>query len=148
MAGPDPDAVFDADSFRESLRFAMTMGLPEPVDLRPTFHFPKVTTSVAPADPGGLPWDHAAPVVEPSPVASKQVVCLVEPEGGGTGYTNVGKFTARRATLSFFEDEWADIDGWEWVSIGGNRYDRGPTLEPLGLFEVTLYRVDVVAADV
>lgn len=152
MAGEDPDGAFDADEYRAGIRAARLMGLPQDEALRPTFLFPGTLVHDT-ADPGNRPWDFNVPAIEeestpaPDPV---QVVCGVQVEDGGRGFTSAGKFEARRATLAFFEDEWAAINEpnrFDRVLIGGNLFKRGADLEPRGLFTVTTYKVEVLAED-
>lgn len=152
MAGTDPTGAFDADEFREGIRAAMLMGLPDDEEMRPTFHFPAGTVNDS-ADPGGKPWDFNQPksvdsTPAPDPVL---VLCAVKVTDGQAGYTSVGKFLAREAVLSFFEDEWAaanDPVPFNVVFIGAKPYKRAEELEPVGMFEVTTYRVRVVAEDI
>lgn len=152
MAGTDPTGAFDADEFREGIRSAMLMGLPDDEEMRPTFLFAEVAVNDS-ADPGGKPWDFnqpKSPDSEPAPDPVR-VTCGVAVEDGQRGYTSVGKFEARRATLSFFEDEWAAVNTpgpFVVVLIGGKPYKRGAALEPVGMFEVTTYRVEVTAEDI
>lgn len=146
MAGPDPTGAFDPDDYREQIRAVMLMGLPEDVTLRPTFYFADTVVNEA-ADPGNRPWDFTQPKTSTVTVTPVRVVCGIEVDPGSKGYTAVGKFEARTATLSFFEDEWDDVDGFIRVLIGGKPYKRGATLEPAGLFEVTTQYVEVIAED-
>jgi len=147
MAGADPSGAFEADTFREQIRAVMLMGLPEDETLRPTFYFADTVVNDA-ADPGNRPWDFTQPKASTVTVTPVRVLCGIEVDPGTEGYTSVGKFEARTATLSFFEDEWADVDGFTRVLIGGKSYKRGATLEPQGLFEVTTQYVGVIAEDV
>lgn len=152
MAGADPTGAFDPDEFREGIRAAMLMGLPEPEDLRPTFLFPASPVHDA-ADPGNRPWDFnqpKAPESEPAP-DPVQVICGIEVDPGQRAYTSVGKFEARRATLTFFEDEWEAVNTpapFQKVLLGLKPYKRGAELEPGGLFDVTIRRVEVIAEDI
>lgn len=152
MAGEDPEGAFDADEYRAGIRQARLMGLPEDEALRPTFLFPD-PTELDSADPGNRPWNlnepnTATPVDPPDPV---QVVCGITTDDEQRAYTTIGKFTADRAVLSFFEDEWAAVNDpveFDRVLIGGNEYKRGDDLRPTSLFTVTTYRVEVIAEDI
>jgi hypothetical protein len=121
--------------------------------MQPTFHFAKQVVNAG-ADPANRPWDFTQPKTSddtPEPVV---VLCGIVVDKGGDGYTTVGAFEAEIATLAFFEDEWATIGapaedgGFEYVMIGGKRYERGSTLKPGTLFDVTTYRVRVIAKDI
>jgi len=146
MAGPDPTGAFDPDEFRVNIRAVMLMGLPEDTALRPTFHFPKVVDNANP-DPANRPWDFNQPKVTDTTPAAVQVICGVKVKDGTAGYNSAGKFDAREATLTFFEDEWAAVDGFSHVMIGLKKFRRAATLEPQGLFEVTVHKVEVIAED-
>ena len=152
MAGADATGAFDPDEYRANIRAARQMGFPVDVAMQPTFHFAKVVVNAS-ADEANRPWDFQQPKsadTTPDPIV---VLCGITVDKGGSGYTGVGRFDAEVATLAFFEDEWdligapAEDGGFEHVFIGGNRYERGKTLKPGTLFDVTTHRVQVIAKD-
>ncbi len=152
MAGPDPTGAFNPDEFRANIRMVMLMGFPEDEALRPTFHFASTVENPS-SDPGNRPWDLQSPVEASNAPDPILVLCGIDVDPGQRGYTAVGKFEASTCTLSFFEDEWALVGasvedgGFTHVMIGGKKYQRGATLEPAGLFEVTTQYVEVIAED-
>ena len=43
--------------------------------------------------------------------------------------------------------DYADVEGAEWVRLGGNTYDVLFVEPPMGLFDVTIYRIHCAARD-
>jgi len=146
MAGPDPRGRFTADKVREKLRFAVEMGLPQDPTNRPTFYFDPPEVS-GPTDGNGRPWDPqtATPVSPPTP--PKQVACTIEVREGEKDETRFGPFEAQELVLGFFEDEWAEIEGWTRVAIDGRWYRRSYPLTVTTLFDLSFRQVRVEAMD-
>ena len=165
MAGTSVD--FDAAEFVASIRATMMMGLPKEPELRPIFHFPFTPDYEADplvnelVDEGGEPYDWngakpttpAAGTPEPKePVLSGdeegQVLLAVAAAGsGGEEQTAIGDFNSAEYDRVFLDVDWPLVQGFTWVSLGGNRYEYVSTEPQIGLFEVTLYIVRVAAGD-
>lgn len=120
--GVDSIASFDAEFVLEALRATMVMGLPENDSDKPTFWFDP-TASWTSADAEGNPWDWTEVPdngsLEPT---QKQVICAYEftsPFGRqGAGYTEVGEFNPNTLELTMFEDEFKEVYGFAYVTLG------------------------------
>jgi hypothetical protein len=147
MAGSSPD--FDPAGFRRDIRAAMQMGMPADPTQRPTFRFHQAKTFVT-ADVGGMPFDWNEPPTPEDDEPARdpvQVLCAVETNSGAEETTAIGDFDADEAVLTFLEDEYAAVAGFDEVTLGGNTYVYDKELPPVGLYEVTVYRIKVNARD-
>lgn len=147
MAGEFPEGPGAADDFKAGIRLVMEMGLPGVEADQPTFYFDP-GADYEPDDHAGAPMDWEVVPVDPgTPRDPVRVLCGISAAGGPTGVTRVGPFNADRYVLSFFEEEWAQIAGFEYVTLGQKRFYPSKTLPPEGLFSVTTYKVEVEARD-
>lgn len=143
-------AVIATDSIREKLRETMVLGLPEIEADRPTFYFDR-QVDWAIHDREGSPWDWTAVPVSDTTQASVQPVCAYEffsPLGRqGAAYTEVGDFNPTTVVFTMFEDEFAAVGGFSYVTIGPGtqkwyfRYWR----PSYGLGNLTTYQVHCAA---
>jgi hypothetical protein len=145
----DPRAAgFNAAQFRDAIKFAMNMGLPNTVSERATFRWiPDYTYSEA--DPGGTPYDlDAVPTATDAP-EDVQVDCAVEfvSRASASGGTAVGDFDVARAIITVLDTDYASIEGCNQVVLGGDTYDVDFVAPPMGLFEVTIYQIYCTAVD-
>lgn len=141
----DPRASsFSASEFRDSIRFAMNMGLPENEAERCTFRWTTERT-YATADSGGNPYDFSAEPEETITRDDVLVPAAVEfsggASGGSTNGTGVGTFFPARATITLLDEDYALVEGADQVVLGGNTYRVKYVGPPLGLFDVTVYQV-------
>lgn len=152
MAGQDPNGGFERDQFEFDIRSVMTMGMPNVVEDRPTFHFAE-TRVFASHDIEGSPFDwetqrvDALPGEEPREPTS--VLCAVESIGQGEASegTDIGEFDMNRARLYILDDEWALIDDFTSVWLSGSEYIRVKQLPILALFDVDVHVVEIRARD-
>lgn len=149
MAGEDPTGGFVAAEVREQLRTAMTVGLPNVVAQRPTFRFTP-TKTYASADTAGRPWDWtAAPTAtDPDPVREPvQVPCAFEVGGQAVEYRALGALNPSEVTLTLLDEDWAQVEGFTEVDLGGNAYIFDHVDPPLALFDMDVMQVVVRARD-
>ena len=139
---------FDADAFREAVKFAMHMGLPESTDERATFRW-EVERTFAVADSGGVPFDKTADPLTETTHDDVQIDVAVEFSTirGTDITTSVGQFNAARAVITVLDEDYASIEGANTVLLGGNTYDIDFVRPPVGLFAVTVYQLDCTARD-
>lgn len=148
MAGVDPTGRFVAADFRAAIRATMTMGLPNDVSLRPTFHFASDDTYTA-ASRSGKPWDWKATPVPNDPDKTPVLVpCTLTVGGNTVEFESVGEFDPQTATLEICDTDYALVKGFTEVVIAGSTYRYSRLREAQGLFDFTLYVVDVSAKDV
>lgn len=125
----------------------MVMGLPQPVALRPTFFFPDDDTFEK-ASMDGEPWDWEASPVENDPDrAPIRVPVAVEVDGRAVDLTAVGSFNPGIATLTILDTDYAKVRGFSEVTMSGATFRYSKLIQAIGLFDMTVYQVEVVARD-
>jgi len=143
-------ASIPTDSIREVLRRTMVMGLPATVADRPTFYF-EGEQSYQLEDREGSPWDWTAVPVADTSASPIQVLCAYEffsPLGRqGSFPTEVGEFNPTTVVVTMFEDEFAGVYGFTYVTIGSSSQkwyfrDWKPSVS---LNDLTVYEVTCVA---
>jgi hypothetical protein len=144
MAGTD--AGFNAAEFRDAVRFAMNMGKPEASNERATFRW-KEHKSYEVSDPRGKPydWGQTAEIVASHPDVEVPVAVEFFP-GTNTG-TAAGVFQAAKAEITILDEEYALVEGADFVILDGNTYVKNFVGPPVGLFGVTVYTIYVTAQD-
>lgn len=150
MAGStDPRAAgFNAAEFRDAIKFAMHMGLPNATSERATFRWETERTWTI-ADSGGEPFNiHSDPAseVDHEDVLIDVAVEFANVRGADSGLS-VGEFTAGRALITVLDEDLPSIEGADVVLLGQNTYDIKFIRPPLGLFDVTIYQLDCEARD-
>lgn len=149
--GFDSIAAIDIESVREALRRTMAMAMPSEESDQPTFYFDR-ELDWDKHDREGSPWDWTAVPATETPATSTQVLCAYEffsPLGRqGAFYTEVGEFNPTTLVLTMFEDEFAEVYGFSYVTIGASEqkwYFRfwKPSV---GLDDLTVYQVQCSAS--
>lgn len=140
------DANFDADAFIEGIHFAMSLGLPALEADRPTFHFKPTTTYTVPVDDDGVPFDPTAtPTIVSVPTI--KVACAVEYVDAEGKVENWGIIVPAKVKLTFLQQDYALIEGFDWVVIGPNRYFYRKTHPPLAMDSVGVWTIECNAED-
>lgn len=137
---------FDSTVFRNNIKNVMRMGAPNTIEERVTFRWPPVKTYAVKTDPMGRPYDlasQAETVVEKEDV---QIDCAVEILDRNPTGTPIGEFNNPRATITVLDTDYEEIAGSTIVLIGGNTYTVN-YVEPVGLFDVTIYTIHTQAVD-
>jgi hypothetical protein len=143
----DPRASgFDAPGFRDAIKFAMKMGLPEDTAERPTFRWKAVKTFTS-ADPAGNPYNRKAAPITNVQHADVQIDCAVEFISRSTlgGGTPAGDFETPRAIITVMDVDYPDVDGATEILLGGNTYHIDFVAPPTGLFGATVYQIHASA---
>lgn len=144
MAGQVPG--FDAAAVRAGLRLAMGVGLPPIAADQPTFYFRREITNTTAADDEDVPFDpDARPTL--APAVFKRVPCAVEYRDGEGKIENFGIITPSRVVLTFLDEDYLQIKGFEYVVIGGDRYWYRRTEPPIGLVSVGVWTIHCTAED-
>ena len=138
MAGTLPN--FDPEEFRDAIRFAMNLGAPPDAEQQATFYFPKVTTSTAPLDPSGVPFAPGTPVARAPSKPPVRVPCGIEDASGEPLVTGIGRF-GDGIIVTLLDEDFEAVAGFEFVSVGGVRYDYARELVPRGLGQVGIHRL-------
>lgn len=137
MAGNLPG--FDPESFRSAIRFAMTMGLPPDAEQQATFYFPKVVTG-GPVDDSGVPFAPGTPVARTPSKAPVRVPCGIEDASGEPTLTGLGRF-GDGIIVTLLDEDYEAVKGFEFVVVGGVRYDYSREMVPRGLGQVGIHRL-------
>lgn len=146
MAGTDPR--FPAQRFRDAIRFAMHMGLPNAVQERITFRWTTQKT-FSTHDPAGRPYNWGSTPATTTSHADVLIDCAVEftARPAGTRDTALGEFDTSRAVVTILDEDIDSVSGADTAIIGGNEYEILFTAPPMGLFEVTVYQLYLQARD-
>lgn len=143
-------AVIATDQLRETLKRTMVMGLPTEDAEKPTFVFER-EVDFDRHDTEGSPWDYADAPVSDTLQAPVQPICAYEffsPLGRqGSFLTEVGEFNPTTVVLTLFEDEFAEVFGFSYVTIGPDdtRWYFRHWRPASGLNDLTVYQVHCVA---
>lgn len=154
MATPDAalgiNAAFDSEGFRNAIKFAMQMGAPPDPDKRPKFvrrstartywkddieltEPPRMGRDNEPLDPDIEVRTAADEVVE--------VDCAIEIDLADADELPVGNFRETKATVTFLDVDYAQIDGCKEMTYNGDRYVYGYEPEAPGLFDVGVHSI-------
>ena len=138
----DPRAsAFNAADFRDNIRFAMNLGLPNDEESRPIFRW-TVLRSYGVSDTGGNPYDFSEEPIETITHDDVSVPAAVEFSAGSVNNgTPVGDFVLVHAVITLLDEDYSLVDGADQVLLGGNTYKVQYVGPPLGLFDVTVYQV-------
>jgi hypothetical protein len=149
MAGTSSN--FDAAAFRSAIQGVMTMGLSNVSSELPTFIFP-TTYSYPPGttlDEQGKPYDLTIlPLATPK--ASVQATCAIEWAAGtdtDMKIEPIGDIQETDIVLTMLDVDYATVRGAAWVQIGKSKYEIHYIEPPLGLFDVTVYRLHAKTVD-
>lgn len=146
MAGTD--SRFNATQFREAIRFAMRMGLPQSTSERVTFRW-KTEKTYSRHDAGGSPFDWTDTPTATSTQPDVQVAAAVEfsARPAGSRDTPIGQFDTARAVITVLDEEYAQVSSANQVVLNDSVYDIQMWGPPIGLFEVTVYQCFCEALD-
>lgn len=146
MAGTPPDPGFAA-RFRAGITRAMVMGLAPALAERPLFEWDPARV-FANADAAGRPWDpEATPSSESTPPTGVRVPCGVQIQGATDegDATTVGIINADELVLTFLDVHWAQVEGFDRVTVSGRPFKLLKRLPTVGLFDVGVIQVLVGA---
>jgi hypothetical protein len=136
---------FNAARVREGLLIAMNFGLPPEDADQPTFWFPATATITASVDDENVPFD---PTVRPTyRRASVTVPCAVEYVDAEGKIENFGVLVRAKVKITLLGDEYEEVRGFEFVTIGGQRYMYKRTEAPLGLGSIPVWTVHCESED-
>ena len=139
---------FDAEEVRAGLTLAMNVGLPVQLEDRPTFVFPSEITDTGIArDLEGVPFDWKGDRTPTGPDTTYQVPCGIEYIDDTGKVEAFGQMSPSRVILSILDEDYALIEGFSYVVIGGVKYHYQRTEPPIGLVSVGVYQVHCRADD-
>jgi hypothetical protein len=146
MAGDVRIQGFNADAVRAGLRLAMQVGLPTVTGDQPTFYMPRTWTATETVDAEGVPFD---PAYRPTyaRLAAVKVPCAIEYHDAEGKMTGFGEVAPSRIVLTLLDQDFAQVDGFEYVVVRGVSYSYHHMETPKGLVTVGLFRVHCQAVD-
>lgn len=141
-------AAFDAAEFRDGVKFAMSMGLPDDTSERLTFRW-KDDKTYTTADPTGKPYDYSD---TPSRTVTKddvQITAGVKFISRATSSAGnaVARFESPRVEVTVLDEDYDSVADADEILLGGNTYFIEYWEPPTGLFDVTIYVVHASAVD-
>lgn len=144
----DPQiAGFNADEVRAGLTLAMNIGMPVELEEQPVFVFPGgILADGSKRDSAGVPFDWEAGR-DRSPDVTVQVPCAIEYVDGAGKLEGFGVVAPSKLVLTLLDVDHAQIEGFSYVVIAGNKYNYRKTAPPLGLVSVGVYQVHVESDD-
>jgi hypothetical protein len=139
---------FDANAVREGLRLAMQVGLPPDTDDQPLFVMPTTVSgdSVNALDAAGTPFKANYRPARTAPV-TKRVPCAIEYFDGAGKIESFGLVAPSHVLLTLLDQDFAQVKGFSYVVIGGNKYWYERELVPLGLVDVGVHQVKCASDD-
>ena len=137
---------FDSTVFRNNIKNVMRMGAPNTVEERVTFRWPSQKTYTVKTDPSGRPYDLASEAATVTQTDDVQIDCAVEILDRNPTGSPMGEFNNPRATITVLDTDYEEIRGSTIVLIGGNTYNVN-YVEPVGLFDVTIWSLHCQAVD-
>lgn len=142
MAGTNDG--FDADVFREGIRFAQEMAAPPLESEQVAFYRPTQLVYNVPVDDDNVPFDPDATVtrVTPAPV---RVACSVEFQDAAGHATVFGDIAATRVVVTLLDEEYEQVKDATYIVLGGEKWVYSRTRPPSGLFDVGLYSIVFIA---
>jgi hypothetical protein len=139
---------FDANAVRAGLRLAMQVGLPVMAEDQPTFFMP---TTIAgdganTLDQQGTPFN---PAFRPTRVATRgiRVPCAVDYKDSSGHLEAMGSVFPAGVVLTLLDEDYAKIKGFEYVAIGGVKYNYQRVQKPDGLVSVGIFTVHCLSDD-
>lgn len=146
MASPTPPG-FDAASIIAGLKKAMTFGAAEADADQPQFYMPRTNSpAVSPVDDEQVPF---SVTVRPtrSTLVKKTVDCAYEYVDAEGKIENFGLLNPSRVRITLLDAEYQQVKGFEYVTIGGNRFLYQKTEPPLALGSIGVWTVHCRAED-
>jgi len=143
MAGTRPG--FNGDAFRDGIHTVMAMGAPVNASDRATFYLPGTLVYNVPTDADNVPFDPDAMPVTNEPAAPVVVRCAVEYFDAAGNPTDFGLMVPAKATITVLDEDWAPIENFIYVMLGGERFSRVHVEMPSALFDVGVITVHVAS---
>lgn len=139
---------FNAAEFRDGIKFAMSMALPDDSSERLTFRW-KTDRTFTTADPVGKPYSYSdvpASVVVKDDVQITAGVQFI-PKATSAAGNALAAFEAPRVVITVLDDDYDSVSDADEVLLDGAVYEVSYWEPPQGLFDVTIYKVHCTARD-
>jgi hypothetical protein len=135
---------FNADRFRNAIRFVFEMEQPPEFARRITFHFEDVITYTGRQDGERVPFDPTQSVVRTTPTPIT-VPCDVQFKNQSDEPTAFGTVVPAKVTVLLLDVDYVKVKDASYVHINGDKYLRHFEEPAFGLFDVGLHTMVFVA---
>lgn len=126
----------------------MAVGAPANAADQPVFFMPQPSvTSGGPADQEGVPFSPTSRIVHPPRPKVSNIPCAIEYRDSEGALSNFGVIVPSRVVLTLLDQDYAAVKGFDYVVIGGTKFNYRRTETPKGLVSVGLYRVHCTSED-
>jgi len=145
----DPRAAgFDPAEFRDAIKFAMNMALPDDTSERLTFRW-NIERTFATADPAGKPYSYSDTPTSTVTKEDVQITAGVEfiPRAANASGNAVAQFENPRVVVTVFDEDYDSVSGADELVFDGATYKIDYWEPPQALFSVTIYKVHATALD-
>lgn len=142
-------AAFKIDEFRDAIRFAMNMGIPDKESERLTWKWTTDKTYSG-ADVVGKPylWNEAPDTTEEhDDVQIPVAVEFIARTTGGVSNTPWGEIENPRLQVTILDEDYEKVVGSDVIEVDGSIYYIKFVSPPQGLFAGTIYTVHAIAED-
>lgn len=145
MASRGLPAGWDATSILQGLHTAMAFGEPNRTGDKATFCWYEQTDDSVSADSDGVPF--GVDQRRTRTLRSLQVPCAVEFVDKSDQQETFGALQATRVKITLLDPDYKKVSGFQYVVLGGDRYDRRITEPPVALGSIDVWTVHAVAED-
>lgn len=143
----DPRAAgFNADVFRDAIRFAMNMGLPNAEEERVTFLW-DIERSYENPDPSGNPYNFNETPTRRIVRDPVQLAAAVEFRSDATDGTSLGPIENPHIIVTLLDEEWEQVKDASRIKLNEATYIVKFTAPPMGMFDATVYQMYAEAED-
>lgn len=138
-------AGFNVERIRRGLLTAMEFGEPTRTEDKATFVTEAASTGVEPRDQEGVPFD---PTVRPArTTTSLAVPCAVAFVNRGDTNETFGVIQSTGVVITLLDAEYQQVKGFDYVGVGGDRYNYNKTAPPVALGSLDVWTVYATAVD-
>lgn len=143
MAG----SFFNKQTVLDGLYVAMDFGSPNVAADKATFYMPRTFEAEGLTDSAGVPMNPDNQRTFGS-LVKKTVRCAVEYMSGTGKETNFGDLNADKVKITLLAPEFAQVEGFEYVVISGNKYLYWKSEPVIALGSIDVHQVYCRAEDV
>jgi hypothetical protein len=143
MAGRTPS--FNAQNFRDNIRFVMNMAAPPQQERQILFHFSQDTGWSGAVDTDNVPFDPTATVVRTEGRPPVRVPCVVEVSEDAGDQTPFGAVISTVLRLTLLDEDYLKVEDATYIVFDGDKYLRQQTTPPYGLFDVGIHEMVFIA---
>lgn len=142
MAG----SYINKDAVLAGLHIAMDFGSPNNVADKTTFYMPRTSTASGNVDSHGVPFN-ASNRRTFSPLIKIVVPCAVEFQDARGKIETFGIINPSKVILTLLDPDYQKIKGFEYITIGGQKFLYRKTEPPIALGSLDIWNVHCTSED-